>query len=171
MDKCPGCRAQRRSKDCICTSNFVLKSYYFTERSITITLNTLLLCVLSNYLAAMWTSIPMSKCFMKALVASTMFHFSVSALDIKTVFKVAPGESKVDGCDANINDLGKIFQEAFDMAKSGLDTANSLLQRQGTYSDVYFFSMLYGINMAKFRSGTDMDEVDKDTIYPLITGL
>lgn len=113
----------------------------------------------------------MSKCFMKALVASTMFHFSVSALDIKTVFKVAPGESKVDGCDANINDLGKMFQEAFDMAKSGLDTANSLLQRQGTYSDVYFFSMLYGINMAKFRSGTDMDEVDKDTIYPLITGL
>lgn len=90
----------------------------------------------------MFNSILVRGSIKRVFVASLLFLPSVLTADANTAFTIAAGNKKQSGCDKYKKDLPGYIQEAFDMAQSGLDTIDSLLNRQGTYSDAYLFTML-----------------------------
>lgn len=91
-------------------------------------------------------------CGIKRLfITSLLLIPSVLAADASTVFTIASGNKYSSGCDKYKKDLPGYIQEAFDMAKSGLDTFNTLQAKTGAYSDMSLFTMLFGINMIDYR--------------------
>ena len=97
-----------------------------------------------------------------------MILLPISALGAGDAFVIAPGDKYVSGCDSYKKALPGILQEAFDMAKAGLDTANSLHKRKGTHSDTYLFTKLWAMDMVNFKKGKDLDKEANSILFPMI---
>lgn len=131
----------------------------------------------------LWTLLPFDNLILGALLLPTIYFPSASALDPEddppgipldpevipstlAAFILAGGTETVGGCDKYKYQISNYLQEAFDMAKSGLDITTSLLNREGKWSDAYLFRAIFGIDMVRFQEGYYMNS---GAIYDLYT--